>query len=261
MFYTNLHFDHETGVLSSLVRDVEIEFDSKLLGEILEIPPSDTLFNTVELNDERIFEQILLPGAPHCPPFKNTNLQTRARIAGRILAHNVLPKTGSFDYYSTDLSTALYVLFGNISVNWANVYFTNLWKQKPFLPYGCLLTRIFRHFKVPLTNEKYIEQKEFFDQTIFKRMKIKYLPPLNVDQTEPSDPTEPSISEPSPSSATPSSQAKRKKFSTSQDNDEVLQRLEALELHQRTFREDVTQQLSSIQKDVTAIKDLLNSLF
>jgi hypothetical protein len=74
--------DHETGVLSSLVRDVEIEFDSKLLGEILEIPSSDTLFNTIELNDERIFEQILLPNAPHCPPFKNTNLQTRARIAG-----------------------------------------------------------------------------------------------------------------------------------------------------------------------------------
>jgi hypothetical protein len=140
------------------------------------------------------------------------------------------------------------------------VYFTNLWKQKPFLPYGCLLTRIFRHFKVPLTNEKYIEQKEFFDQTIFKRMKIKYLPPLNVDQTEPSDPTEPSISEPSPS-ATPSSHAKRKKSSTSQDNDEVMQRLEALELHQHTFREDVTQQLSSIQKEITSIKDLLNSLF
>jgi hypothetical protein len=260
LFYTNLQMNHETGVLSSLVRDVEIEFDSKLLGEILEIPPSDTLFNTIELNDERVFEQILLPEAPHCPPFKNTNLQTRARIAGRILAHNVLPKTGSFDYYSTDLSTALYVLFGNISVNWANVYFTNLWKQKPFLPYGCLLTRIFRHFKVPLTNEKYIEQKEFFDQTIFKRMKIKYLPPLNVDQTEPSDPNEPSISEPSPS-ATPSSHAKRKKFSTNQDHDEVMQRLEALELHQHTFREDVTQQLASIQKDVTAIKDLLNSLF
>ena len=115
LFYTNLQIDHETGFLSSLVRDVEIEFDSKLLGQILDIPPSETLFNTIELNDERIFEQILLPDAPHCPPFKNINLQTRARIAGRILAHNVLPKTGSFDYYSTDLSTALYVLFGNIS--------------------------------------------------------------------------------------------------------------------------------------------------
>ena len=32
LFYTNLQIDHETGVLSSLVRDVEIEFDSKLLG-------------------------------------------------------------------------------------------------------------------------------------------------------------------------------------------------------------------------------------
>ena len=51
-----------------------MEFDSKLLGQILDIPPSKTLFNTIELNDERIFEQILLPGAPHCPPFKNTNL-------------------------------------------------------------------------------------------------------------------------------------------------------------------------------------------
>ena len=70
------------GFLSSLVRDIEIEFDSKLLGQILDIPPSETLFNTIEPNDETIFEQILIPGTPHCPPFKNTNLQTHARIAG-----------------------------------------------------------------------------------------------------------------------------------------------------------------------------------
>ena len=89
-------------------------------------------------------------------------------------------------------------------------------------------------------------------------MKIKYLPPLNFDQTEPS---EPSLSEPSPSSVTPSSQAKRKKFSTSQDNDEILQRMEALKLHQHTFREDVTQQLSSIQKDIAELKEMIKQHF
>ena len=212
---------------------------------------------------KEFLNKFFFPAAPHCLPLKNTNLQTRARIAGRILAHNVLRKTGSFDYYSTDLSTALYVLFRNISVNWANVYFTTLWKQKPFLPYGCHLTRIFKYFKVPLTNEKSIEQKEFFDQTIFKRMKLTYLPPANVDQSEPSDPTESSISEPSPSPMRhPSSPVKRKKVSTSQDNDEILQRIGSFgATSTHTFREDVTQQLSSIQKEITSIKDLLNSLF
>jgi hypothetical protein len=120
LFYTNLQIDHDTSFIFSLVRDIEIEFDSNLLGQILDVSSSRTSFNSIELNDENIIEQILLPGTPHCPPFKNTNLQPRTRIAGRILAHNVLPKTGSFDYFSTYLSTALYVLFGNISANWTH---------------------------------------------------------------------------------------------------------------------------------------------
>jgi hypothetical protein len=55
---------------------------------------------------------------------------------------------------------------------------------------------------VPLTNEKSVLQKEIFDETVFKRMKLTYLPP-RFDS--------PTSSEPSPSPMSPPSQGKRKK--------------------------------------------------
>ena len=75
LFYTNLQIDHDTGFIFSLVRDIEIEFDSKLLGQILRCSIFENSYSILlNLMMKDIFEQIILPGTPHCPPFKNINL-------------------------------------------------------------------------------------------------------------------------------------------------------------------------------------------
>ena len=86
----------------------------------------------------------------------------------------MIPKTGSFDHMSAELSVATYAIMANIKVNWASVMFDGLkWIPSTFHPFGCFLTKIFAHFKVDLETEKnVILYNEIMDRTMVTRMKL-----------------------------------------------------------------------------------------
>jgi hypothetical protein len=86
----------------------------------------------------------------------------------------MIPKTGSFDHMSAELSITTYAIMANTKVNWASVMFDGL-KRMPstFHPFGCFLTKNFAHFKVDLKTEKNaIEYNEIMDRTMVTRMKL-----------------------------------------------------------------------------------------
>ena len=92
-------------------------------------------------NDE-VFSRIYIPGQG--PPMTNTKLQPIPRLIGRILAYNICPKIGSYNYYSRDLASCVYAIMAGLEVNWAKVMFDTMVKEhSSFLPCGaCLDTYI-----------------------------------------------------------------------------------------------------------------------
>ena len=71
------------------------------------------------MDDGHVLSEIFLPGKGL--PMTNNKLKPIPRLIGRILAYNLIPKTGSFDYFSQDLTVCVYALMVGLQVNWAEV--------------------------------------------------------------------------------------------------------------------------------------------
>ena len=129
------------------------------------------------MNDDEVFAKIYLPGQG--PPMTNNKFQLIPRLIGHILAYNICPKTGSYNYCSRDLATYDYAIMANLEVNWARVMFNTLVREpSTFLPYDAFLTHIFRKFKIDLASESNVV-KVFapFDRSVLLRMKLLETPP------------------------------------------------------------------------------------
>src|SRR5438270_9911662 len=97
-----------------------------------------------------------------------------AKVIGKIILHNILPKVSSMHYLSLDHVKLLYVIFAGIEFNWSKFFFDQIIKDHTScIPYGALITRIFEEKKVVLTNE--LDKtvcKEYIDKVTLKRMKL-----------------------------------------------------------------------------------------
>ena len=94
-------------MLSTLVKGVEIKMTLRSLGRILCIPSHGLTLSGIEMNDDEVFSRIYLRGQG--PSMANNKLQPMLRLIGRILACNIYPKTGSYNYYSCDLAACVYM--------------------------------------------------------------------------------------------------------------------------------------------------------
>ena len=67
------------------------------------------------MTDDEDFSRIYLLGQG--PPMTNNKLQPIPQLIGRILAYNICPKTSSYNYYSRDLTSCVYVIMVGLEVN------------------------------------------------------------------------------------------------------------------------------------------------
>ena len=142
------------------------------------------------MDDEDVLGQIFLPGQ-HLP-MSNNKLKPIPRLIGRILSYNICPKTGSYNYYSRELSSCVYAIMAGLDVNWAKIIFDTMVKfHSSFLPFGAFLTPIFRKYHVDLASENTVVKIfEFFDRAAINRMKLPEFPSH--------EPQQPSSNPPSP---------------------------------------------------------------
>ncbi|XP_020242834.1 suppressor protein SRP40-like [Asparagus officinalis] len=143
-------------------------------------------------------------------------------IIARIVAQNLIPKTGSFDHFASDKINAVYAIFAKIKVDWATIFINNMAsKHTKFLPFGSFLTLIFQHFNVDLTNEPKVESKrDFFDGISLSRMRI------SLDSTP--KPSSHSRSRASTSSTSSTS-------SSTSSSSEICDRLDRLETRRQSL--------------------------
>ena len=187
LFYTNLAYeDNEDAVhLYSYVKGVHLKLSPKTIGRILSIPFTGLSLDEIVMDDEDVLSQIFLPG--HRLPMTNNKLKPIPRLIGRILSYNICPKTGSYNYYSRDLSSCVYAIMAGLEVNWAKIIFDTMVKfHSSFLPFGAFLTPIFRKYHVDLASETSVKIFELFDSAAIHRMKLTDIPP-----TPPQHPSSP----------------------------------------------------------------------
>ena len=87
-------------------------------------------------------------------------------------AYNICPKTGSFNYFSRELSACVYVIMARLEVNWAKIIFDNLVREHTtYVPYGSYLTHTFKKFKIDVASEtNVVKTFEPFDGYVLLRM-------------------------------------------------------------------------------------------
>jgi len=117
LFYTNLTYeDNEDDVhIYSMVKGVNIKLSPKSLDRIFSIPYHDLSINDINMDDAEVLSNIFLPGQGL--PMSNNKLKPIPRLIGRILTYNICPKTVSYNYYSRDLATCVYVIMAGLEVN------------------------------------------------------------------------------------------------------------------------------------------------
>lgn len=76
------------------------------------------------MDDEEILSQLFLPSKGLS--IENNKLRQIPRLVRRILAYNMVPKTGSFTYYFHDLSIYVYAIMAKLKVNWIEIIFSTM---------------------------------------------------------------------------------------------------------------------------------------
>ena len=153
-----------------MVKGVNIKLSPKSLGRIFSITFHGLSINDINMDDAEVLSNMFLPGQGL--PMSNNKLKPIPRLIGRILAYNICPKIGSYNYYSRD--TYVYTIMARLEVNWAKKIFDNLVKDHTsFLPYGAFLSHVFQKFHIDLTSEtSVVKVFELFDRAVLHRMKL-----------------------------------------------------------------------------------------
>jgi len=129
-----------------MVKSINIKLSPKSIGGILSIPYNGLLINDIDMDNEEVLSSIFLPGQGL--PMMNNKLKPIPRLIGRILAYNICPKTGSYNYYSRELATCVYAIMASLDVNWAKIVFDTMVKSHTsFLRYEAFLTHVCRRQK------------------------------------------------------------------------------------------------------------------
>ena len=137
-------------LFSTVVKETEIELFSKSLWKTLHISYHSLTLNEILLDDEEILSRFYLPSQE--PNMANNKLKPIPRLIGCILAYNICPKMGSFNYFSHDLASCIYAIMAKIEFNWAKIFFDTLAREHISLLYGAYLTHIFKKFKLDLAS-------------------------------------------------------------------------------------------------------------
>ena len=169
MFYANLNrgfYDGQDGQIWSSVKGTQIVLDCEILGNILGCKYTGMNLSEFQINenDRETFHHIF-EGDDNFE-FKNRYFRPKARIINLLIQHTLIPRSGNYNNPTLKVCKALFAIFGNYDINWAQVILDEL-RPKNFtmgentLYHGVYLTRIFNYFGVDFKREEFITRKVF----------------------------------------------------------------------------------------------------
>ena len=169
LFYTNLSTNHGQTTITTKVRGRMIFFNASSLGNILNLPSTGTDLTNIVPLDRPVLRNILLSTHFTQLPWHLSNLQPHAQLLAQILLHNIYPKLPRKGLVPRKISLLLYAIFCSTPINWSNIIFAHFIRYQKFQPllFGCFITPILKHFKVPLQNEVILYPSQILNATSF----------------------------------------------------------------------------------------------
>ena len=179
MFYTNLNrsfYEGNENQIWSSVKGTQIVLDCEIIGNILGCKSTGMDLSTFQINenDRETFHHIF--ESDENMEFKNRYFRPKARIVNLLLQHTLTPRSGNFNNPTLKVCKALFAIFGNYDINWAQVILDEFRPRdikggENRLYNGVYLTKIFKFFGVDFKGEGF-EKRRVFNSGNISLMKI-----------------------------------------------------------------------------------------
>jgi hypothetical protein len=172
------------------VKGKSISLSQSELASVLQVPRNGTI-QRYTTNSWMVFEgynplesirqmcgnpSIEVPSRP-----KLSELTLESRLIHHIITHNILPRSGSYEYISYLDAFIIWCILNKVKLDLA---FYVGWhmdacvkKKNGALPYGLHITTIFNHFGVNVSGEKETRNAiptDFYGETTMKQMKYEF---------------------------------------------------------------------------------------
>ncbi|EEF43327.1 conserved hypothetical protein [Ricinus communis] len=186
-FYANLSFDADKAQINSFVKGKEIRLNQKSLKKIIGIPNFGTeicendykwVENDVGISRVEAFKMLLENPDSSVVSSKvdACHLKLEMRLLHLMVVHIILPRKRSLNCVSDmDLLVMWHILNG-MDFNLPFVLLSHMVacseKKNAYLPYGMMLTLIFKHFKVSLEEEecKELKSSDIYSEVTLRKM-------------------------------------------------------------------------------------------
>ncbi|GAV57144.1 hypothetical protein CFOL_v3_00682 [Cephalotus follicularis] len=168
-FYMNLRVvfsRHEDFALSSTVKGQRIFLDARILASILHIPHTGLyIFEYKKWPEVEGFHpneilSIFYPNDPNIHPNMSlcTNkLSVNHRLLHHLIVHQLLPTGGGYAKLTTMQAFLMWCIIFKVEFCYSLLMLHTMVRaftqKKSVLPFGCILTKIFRHYEIHLEGE------------------------------------------------------------------------------------------------------------
>ncbi|WJX78083.1 hypothetical protein P8452_61339 [Trifolium repens] len=158
-FYFNAVVYHEEEMIISYLKGVKVIVSTKLLSQLLDLPnEGNTLYgpswySMAQVNKTQLFREMFEPGVDLKEP-PASKLLPSYKLLHNMCLHAVFPRTGSMHKVTDNDAMVMYHMFNKIRLNLPYVILHHMINvvesgaKKKTLPYGMILTKVFRRFNV-----------------------------------------------------------------------------------------------------------------
>ncbi|GAV87448.1 hypothetical protein CFOL_v3_30874 [Cephalotus follicularis] len=187
-FYMNLRIvssPHEEFALSSLVKGQHIFLDARILASILSIPHTGLyVFEYKKWPEVEGFHpndilSILYLNEPHIYPNMSlcTNkLSVNHRLLHRLIVHQLFPTGGGYAKLTRMQAFLMWCIISKVEFCYPLLVLHTMVcafsQKKSILPFGCILTKFFRHFEINLDGEigTKLKKEDTYSKSTLNRM-------------------------------------------------------------------------------------------
>nr|XP_004511104.1 uncharacterized protein LOC101492141 [Cicer arietinum] len=162
-FYYNATTFPDKSLIISTIKVIKIRLTPAILASILQLPtegPSvfgNKWYSTLNLKETKVLSDLFQECSTR---YLSTYLKPLLKVFNNMSQHTLLPHCGSHEYVSANDALIIYHLLNCKRLNLPRViiqhmiYAATKDYKKNTIPYGMILTKIFRHFGIPLSTEK-----------------------------------------------------------------------------------------------------------
>nr|XP_027186191.1 protein piccolo-like [Cicer arietinum] len=194
-FYCNAKTFADKSLIISTIKGIEIRLTPNILVSILQLPtegPSmfgNNWYSTLNRQKTEVLSDMFQEGSTG---YLSTYLKPLPKVFNNMCQHTLIPHCGSHEYVSDNDALLIHHLLNCKRLNMPHVILQHMIcattkdYKKNNVPYGMVLTKVFRYFGVSLSSEKsLIKISKFSTKNLSHMRKTFFAPPSSTTSSFP----------------------------------------------------------------------------